>query len=212
MQWCSVWTIIVIIGKWAPGRSGYRVIINSIYSLLSLLSLRTHNFTQSQASAPPLTSHNWNRSKKSGYNNHNNWLHNINWEKEKICGRLLRECLFDHFSSFVTRSQARRGHCRQGPFIVPQSNSGRAWPDKRGKHSNNHTRITSEQEPAPASRLIWVTAARAGGTNSVRRTQEPHSTMFTQCYYWPRATLALVASWLIQNETQDSITMRIDGR
>ena len=28
----------------------------------------------------------------------------------------------------------------------------------------------------------------------------------------PRATLALVASWLIQKETQESITMRIDGR
>ena len=28
----------------------------------------------------------------------------------------------------------------------------------------------------------------------------------------PKATLALVASWLIQKETQESITMRIDGR
>ena len=28
----------------------------------------------------------------------------------------------------------------------------------------------------------------------------------------PRATLALVASWLIQKETQDSITIKIDGR
>ena len=28
----------------------------------------------------------------------------------------------------------------------------------------------------------------------------------------PKATLALVASWLIQNETQESITIKIDGR
>ena len=32
------------------------------------------------------------------------------------------------------------------------------------------------------------------------------------CNNLPRATLALVASWLIQKETQDNITIRIEGR
>ena len=152
-QGCSVWTIIVIIGKWAPGRAGYRVIINSIYSLLSPDS-QLHTEPR-----PRLTSHNWNRSKKSGYN-HNNWLRwdelYSNSEKERR-GRL-SECLFDHFSSLVTRSQARP--LQTGSIHSLQSNSGRAWADKRGKHSNNHTRITSEEQE-PASRLIWVTTAQA---------------------------------------------------
>ena len=31
-------------------------------------------------------------------------------------------------------------------------------------------------------------------------------------HYIPKATLALVASWLIQKDTQDNITIKIDGR
>ena len=31
-------------------------------------------------------------------------------------------------------------------------------------------------------------------------------------WFLPRATLALVASWLIQKETQESMTMRMEGR
>ena len=119
-QGCSVWTIIVIIGKWAPGRAGYRVIINSIYSLLSPDS-QLHTEPR-----PRLTSHNWNRSKKSGYN-HNNWLRwdelyrNSEIRKRKGGGGWVSVCLIIFP---VWWPAVRPGHCRQGPFIVSSQTPG----------------------------------------------------------------------------------------
>ena len=116
-QWCSVWAIIVIIGKWAPSRSGYRVIINSIYSLLFP---RTHNFTQSRASAPP-SSTQLKSVKRLAAATAISWdeLH----EEEREWGLLW-------FESFFQLGEP--GECA-ADWAHSWSDSGRARADKRGK-------------------------------------------------------------------------------
>ena len=198
-QWCWVRAIIVIIGKWAPSRSGYRVIINSIYSLLFP---RTHNFTQSRASLPPSSAQLKSVRRLAAATTSWDELHE-NSEEERVCGGCCGvreprpgECAADRPIHGLTpggpeqTKEANLEHSNTRALLSEQSQLRPDW-------SGNHSRLARETN-------LENSGAREYSTST------QHSTV--QCYYWPRATLALVASWLIQNDTQDSITMRIDGR
>ena len=148
-QWCSVWAIIVIIGKWAPSRSGYRVIINSIYSLLFP---RTHNFTKSRASAPPkrlaaATTISWDE------------LHE-NSEEEREC----RAAEVWEFFQLVSQGSVRQ----TGPIHGLTPGGPEQTKEANLEHSNTRALLSEQSQLRPDwsanhRRLAWETNLENSG-------------------------------------------------